>query len=337
MSAVVADSTTLSAVPKRALEETQEHPAPEPKRQKPSPSDVVEGTVTPEEGWASLSDLEKMSVDAGKALEEFRNYQDSARHKIVQLHYREMRSKQNVAYVNRMYEKYHDFKNAKMTVWEAFEALKGYVDSSDPDTDLPNLEHMLQTAEAIRAAGHPDWFQLTGLLHDMGKIMYLWGTEEDGQIGRADFPQWGLGGDTWVVGVPIPDTAVFSEFNQLNDDRSNPSYQGPLGMYESKCGLENLKFAYGHDEYMYRMLVHNKTTIPEQGLAMIRYHSCYPLHKHGEYKELLAPGDEELMDWVREFNKFDLYTKADERPNVDKLWPYYQSLIDKYLPGKLDW
>ena len=32
-------------------------------------------------------------------------------------------------------------------------------------------------------AGHPDWMQLTGLLHDMGKIMLLWGTGDDGQDG----------------------------------------------------------------------------------------------------------------------------------------------------------
>ena len=44
------------------------------------------------------------------------------------------------------------------------------------------MEHMLQTAEAIRKAGHPDWFQLVGLLHDMGKIQYLWGAPEDGQV-----------------------------------------------------------------------------------------------------------------------------------------------------------
>jgi hypothetical protein len=26
-------------------------------------------------------------------------------------------------------------------------------------------------------------------------------------------------------------------------------------MYEPHCGLDNVKFAYGHDEYMYQMLV----------------------------------------------------------------------------------
>jgi inositol oxygenase len=290
-----------------------------------------------QQGWDHLDNLEKFSVDASKAIEEFRNYENSARQSIVQVHYTEMRKNQTVAKVNYFYKKYHDFDKCEMTVWEAFEALKGYVDSSDPDSDLPNLEHMLQTAEAIRAAGYPDWMQLVGLLHDMGKIMYLWGCEEDGQIGRADFPQWALGGDTWVVGVPIPKTAVFPQFNDLNPDKDVPMYHGKCGMYAPKCGIEQLKFAYGHDEYMYQMLLHNKTTIPKEGLAMIRYHSCYPLHKENEYKELLAPGDEDLLQWVREFNQFDLYTKADKRPDIHFLWPYYQILIDKYLPGKLKW
>ena len=88
---------------------------------------------------------------------------------------------------------------------------------------------------------------------------------------------------------------------------------------------------------MYQMLIHNKTTIPEEGLAMIRYHSCYPLHKEGEYKALLAPGDDDLLHWVRMFNEYDLYTKADKRPDVEALWPYYQGLIDKYIPGTLNW
>jgi len=207
------------------------------------------------------------------------------------------------------------------------------VDSSDPDSDMPNMEHMLQTAEGIRAAGHPDWFQLVGLLHDLGKIQYLWGAKEDGQQGTADGDQWSLGGDTWIVGCRIPDTVVFPEFNQLNQDMQNPAYNTEYGIYQPHCGLHNLTFAWGHDEYLYQLLKFNQTSIPEEGLAMIRFHSCYPWHKEKEYQHLMAEGDAELMDWVLEFNKFDLYTKADKRPNAQELWPYYQSLIDKYLPG----
>lgn len=36
-------------------------------------------------------------------------------------------------------------------------------------------------------------------------------------------------------------------------------------------------------------------------------------------------------------SKFDLYTKSTELPDVEKLKPYYQSLIDKYCPGVLKW
>ncbi|POM63532.1 Inositol oxygenase [Phytophthora palmivora] len=270
---------------------------------------------------------------------------------------------------------------------------------------------MLQTAEGIRAAGHPDWFQLVGLLHDMGKIQYLWGHAEDGQEGTADGDQWALGGDTWVVGCKIPDSVVFPEYNatnaDMNDSRYNTDYgmyephcgfknlkfawghdeylyqmlkfnettipdwghaedgqegtadgdqwalggdtwvvgsdmndsryNTDYGMYEPHCGFKNLKFAWGHDEYLYQMLKFNETTIPDEGLAMIRYHSCYPWHNKKEYTHLMSEEDEELLDWVLEFNKFDLYTKADVRPDVEKLWPYYQDIIDKYLPGKLCW
>ena len=42
--------------------------------------------------------------------------------------------------------------------------------------DVPNSVHAFQTAERIRAA-HPDkpWFHLTGLIHDLGKVMAVWG------------------------------------------------------------------------------------------------------------------------------------------------------------------
>lgn len=236
-----------------------------------------------------------------------------------------------------MAEKWHKFDHAKLTIREAFKLLEGYVDSSDPDTDLPNMEHMLQTAEGIRAAGLPDWFQLTGLLHDMGKIMYNWGSEEDGQIGTATGPQWALGGDTWVLGCRIPECGVLPELNESNPEMKDERYNTENGIYEAGCGINNLTLAYGHDEYMYQMLVHNKCKIPAEGLAMIRLHSCYPWHKGGAYKQFMTAEDEKTLEWVLKFNKYDLYTKADERPDVEKLWPYYQSLIDKYCPGKLDW
>lgn len=113
-------------------------------------------------------------------------------------------------------------------------------------------------------------------------------------------------------------------------------------MYEEHCGLDELCFAWGHDEYMFRMLKANETcSLPPEALDMIRYHSAYPMHDNGAYGHLLKPVDEERLDWIRLFNQFDLYTKDsdnDIRDNLNELWPYYQDLLEKYgLGGKLRW
>ena len=48
-------------------------------------------------------------------------------------------------------------------------------------------------------------------------------------------------------------------------------YSTEYGMYEPNCGLDNVLISWGHDEYLYRVLKNHGTTIPEEGLAMIRY------------------------------------------------------------------
>ena len=37
--------------------------------------------------------------------------------------------------------------------------------------------------------------------------------------------------------------------------------------------------------------------------------------------------------------QYDLYSKSNvEKPDAESLWPYYQTLVDKYLgPGKFWW
>lgn len=63
------------------------------------------------------------------------------------------------------------FDTFKSTMMDALVRLNDLVDESDPDVDIPNIVHAFQTAERIRA-DHPDddWFQLTGLIHDAGKV-----------------------------------------------------------------------------------------------------------------------------------------------------------------------
>jgi len=295
------------------------------------------------------TDFQSIQTNAGtKELSEFRTYDDTTSPARVVEHYRDMRTFQTVEFYKQMEEKY-SFENGKfrrmMTIEEALEELENYVDASDPDLDLPNLLHLLQTAEGIRKAGHPDWLQLTGLLHDMGKIMFLWGTSEDGQDGYSpNGKQWALGGDTFVLGCQIPNEAVvFPEFNKCNPDMSDERYNSKFGVYEPNCGIDNLMWAWGHDEYMYRMLVANGTTLPREGLDMIRFHSAYPWHDKGAYRHLMKEEDYEREKWVQLFNRFDLYTKDGENElrgdkMVKELWPYYRGLLDKYgLGGKLKW
>ena len=51
------------------------------------------------------------------------------------------------------------------------------------------------------------------------------------------------------------------------------------GIYEPNCGLDKITMSWGHDEYLYRVLINHGATIPEEGLYMIRFHSFYPWHR----------------------------------------------------------
>jgi inositol oxygenase len=209
----------------------------------------------------------------------------------------------------------------QMTVWEALQFLNTLVDDSDPDIDLSQLDHLLQTSEAIRADGHPDWFVLTGLVHDLGKVLCLFGE-----------PQWAVVGDTFPVGCKYSTKIVYPEFFQQNPDHQNKTYQTTLGVYEKGCGLRNVHMSWGHDEYLYHV---TKDYLPEEALYMIRYHSFYAAHREGEYDHLMDDHDRQMFEWVKKFNPYDLYSKTEVQPKWEELKPYYEALINKYLPGKL--
>lgn len=138
--------------------------------------------------------------------------------------------------------------------------------------------------------------------------MFKWGCEEDG---TGQKKQFGMVGDVFVVGCALPEECVYPEFNQLNPDMQDPRYNTKNGIYEVGCGLQNLQLAWGHDEYLYQVLKNHKgNKLPEQGMWMIRYHSFYPWHSGGAYKHFLAPGDNEILKAIKDFNRYDLYTKV---------------------------
>jgi len=274
----------------------------------------------PEETAASSKPLQP--TDPNKAQKQFRNYEADARPSVREF-YRLNHRHQTYDFVQAKKKEFLSLSRRRMGIWEAMEFLNTLVDDSDPDTDLSQLQHLLQTAEQIRRDGHPRWFILTGLIHDLGKILCLYGE-----------PQWAVVGDTFPVGCAFSDKIVFHQFFADNPDSRAPQYQTRTGIYSEGCGLENVHLSWGHDEYLYHVV---KDYLPPEALYMIRYHSFYPAHREGEYEHLMNGGDKEMFEWVRAFNPYDLYTKSHERPNVEQLRPFYNELISEYFPTEVRW
>ena len=258
----------------------------------------------------------------GKAEEEFRQYDATAVPRVARF-YRNNHEQMTVDYVLRKEAEYFGLTRGKKSIWEAAEFLNALVDESDPDTDLSQTDHLLQTSEAMRRDGQPRWMILTGFLHDLGKCLCLWGE-----------PQWGVVGDTYPVGCAWSEHIVFHEYFAGNPDRNVPEYQTKYGIYEPNCGLENVHMSFGHDGYIAEVM---KPYLPDEALYMLRFHSFYPWHKHGAYDHLCNDKDRAMLKWVLEFNKYDLYSKGHAKPDLARLKPYYDDLFAEFLPAKIAW
>ncbi|TDL25299.1 myo-inositol oxygenase [Rickenella mellea] len=268
---------------------------------------------------------DESEFDVQKDKTQFRQYDDACSR--VKKFYKEQHEKQTVEFNINARVKFRKSVRAKMGVWEAMEKLNTLVDDSDPDTSVTQIEHLLQTAEAIRRDGKPEWMQVVGLVHDLGKLLYFFGSEG----------QWDVVGDTFVVGCQFSDNIIYPETFAGNPDTYDPVYSTRYGIYKPHCGLENVMLSWGHDEYMYHVLK-DQSSLPEEGLAMIRYHSFYPWHRDGAYTHLMNDTtDQKALEAVRAFNPYDLYSKSDDRCDPERLRPYYQSLIEKFFPDVIEW
>ena len=269
-----------------------------------------------------LSRYPESAGPTAKARADYRNYESPARDTVREF-YRLNHRYQTYDFVQEKKREFLSLEREEMSIWAALEFLDTLVDDSDPDLDLSQLDHLLQTAEAIRADGHPDWFVLTGLIHDLGKILCLWGEA-----------QWAVVGDTFPVGCAFAREIVYSELFADNPDMQVPGYQSDTGIYEPGCGLDHVHLSWGHDEYLYHVV---REYLPEPSLYMIRYHSFYAAHREGAYNALMSDRDREMFAWVSRFNPYDLYSKCETRPDQDELLPYYREIVSRYLPEKLNW
>jgi inositol oxygenase len=279
-------------------------------------------TAQPLESLDQWDDFVASRYRPDKSQEEFRNYSAEANPGVAEF-YRQNHAHQTLDFVIAKRAEYLPLTRGKKSIWEAAEYLNTLVDDSDPDTDLSQIEHLLQTSEAIRRDGHPRWMVLAGFVHDLGKVLCLYGE-----------PQWAVVGDTFPVGCAWSDQIVFPEYFAANPDRDVAAYQTPNGIYQPRCGLDKVHLSWGHDEYIYHV---TRNYLPEPAQYMLRYHSAYPIHQHGAYRHLMTEHDEQMFEWVRKFNPYDLYSKGSDRPSLKDLRPYYEDLVAEYFPAQLDW
>lgn len=264
---------------------------------------------------------EKSNFDAEKDKTQFRRYEEACER--VKDFYREQHEKQTVAYNLKARNDFRARTRAEMTIWEAMEKLNTLIDESDPDTSLSQIEHLLQSAEAIRRDGKPRWFQLTGLIHDLGKLLFFYDARG----------QWDVVGDTFPVGCRFDESIIYPGTFEGNPDSKDEIYSTEYGIYTPGCGLDNVLLSWGHDEYLYHVCK-DQSTLPDAALAMIRYHSFYPWHSAGGYRWMMNEKDEEMLKAVKAFNPYDLYSKSDDLPKVDELKPYYEELINEFFPPR---
>ncbi|KAJ0030266.1 hypothetical protein Pint_13323 [Pistacia integerrima] len=264
----------------------------------------------------------------------FRDYEkESVRKAIVQEFYRQNHIYQTYEFAKKKKEQYEKLDKAEMTIWECCELLNEYVDESDPDLDEPQIEHLLQSAEAIRR-DYPDedWLHLTALIHGNYQPLSFM------QIYITKMFSNEHARDTFPLGCAFDQSVVHHQFFKDNPDSENPALKTKLGIYTENCGLENVTMSWGHDEYMYLVAKGNKTTLPPAGLFIIRFHSFYAMHRSGAYSFLMNDEDKEMLKWLHVFNsKYDLYSKSKIKINQEEVKSYYLSLIKKYFPEKLKW
>ena len=121
--------------------------------------------------------------------------------------------------------------------------------------------------------------QVCALIHDIGKILFTFGEDTEFIVG-----------DTFVLGHKIPDKVVC--YDSIDKNIIN-NYNS---IYTSNCGLDKVTLSFGQDEYLYIVLTGNKNHKLEQKyIDIIRYHSFYPWHTNGCYRELMSDKDLSLL------------------------------------------
>tara|TARA_B100000085_G_C18475311_1_gene484886 strand:- start:69 stop:995 length:927 start_codon:yes stop_codon:yes gene_type:complete len=298
----------------------------------------------------------------------FRNYKKT--NNSVESTYQKMFKNQSLQYVLEQKHKYSEFPSIKYDIFDMIERLEDIIDESDPDTELAQINHAYQTAEAIRwrffkngkFLNPPvrmlfkirEWNNLPLRIKKFftnKRIRELYPSIDDWSwlpivglihdLGKVlnfnewdALPQWSVVGDTFPVGCKINDAVIFNQFHSENKD--NNSYDD-IGIYNYNCGFDSLHMSWGHDEYLNMVLNKNIQWIklPEEALYMIRYHSFYSWHtpktKQRGYTQFADIIDWKRLPLLKILQLSDLYSKNNNLPDIDILREKYKNDAKKWL------
>ena len=138
------------------------------------------------------------------------------------------------------------------------------------------------------------------------------------------------------TGVKIPENTPQALEMGLKYLKRQMKDTNTLGIYKENCGIENLHLSYGHDEYLYQVLLFNKNhKLSKKYLNIIRFHSFYPWHTEGEYKHFMNENDKNILNDILNFNQYDLYSKEDDTNIPETTKQYYFNLIDEFFDGDI--
>lgn len=139
-------------------------------------SNQLSEAVKVAEAWEDFVKTKYGSKNSKKETSAFRDYEIANEEQpLVAAFYKENHAKQSLSHVLTKKKLYGGLTHGEMGIWEALELMNTLVDESDPDTQLSQIAHALQSAEAARRDNQPRWMVLTALIHDLGKYLFFLG------------------------------------------------------------------------------------------------------------------------------------------------------------------
>lgn len=75
-------------------------------------------------------------------------------------------------------------------------------------------------------------------------------------------PEWAVFSESFPVGCRFSSSIPCPQFFSVNPDRRSRLYSSPMGMYKPGCGLSAVYMSWTAYEYLYLILIKNKTVLP---------------------------------------------------------------------------